>query len=67
VLNLIGKKGTKGRISLAVSAEGDPHLTIVDKDGKVLLQVPERASESPAASVPPQALRNAGHAIRPSR
>jgi hypothetical protein len=65
VLNLMGSKGTKGRISLAVTPEGDPHLTVVDRDGKVLLEVPERGGQAPYGSVPPQALRNAGHALRP--
>ena len=48
-LNLMGKKGKKGKISLAVSAEGDPRLTVVDKDGKVLFEVPVRPGDVSAS------------------
>jgi hypothetical protein len=54
-------KGKKGKISLAVSAEGDPRLSVIDKDGKVLLEVPPGATEASAGRSPGRAERNAGH------
>jgi hypothetical protein len=43
VLNLMGR-GKTGRITLAVSADGEPSLSITDKQGKVLFEVPQGAS-----------------------
>ncbi len=51
VLNLMGRS-RKGGISLAVSPEGDPRVTVTDRDGKVLLQIPQK--EGPASSVAEQ-------------
>lgn len=40
VLNLMGRS-RKGGISLSVSAEGDPLLTVKDRDGKVIFALPQ--------------------------
>lgn len=45
VLKLTGAK-QKGSILLSVSADGDPHLIITDKSGKVMFAVPEGATET---------------------
>jgi hypothetical protein len=47
VLNLLGS-GKKGKISLAVSEDGDPSVVITDKQGKVIFEVPARTSEKRA-------------------
>ncbi len=47
VLNLMGR-GKSGRITLAVSAEGEPSLTVMDRHGKMLFEVPKGNSEAHA-------------------
>ena len=42
VLNLMGAD-KKGKITLAVSKEGDPTVVVTDKSGKVIFAVPQGA------------------------
>ena len=56
VLKLTGAK-QKGSILLSVSADGDPHLIITDKSGKVMFAVPEGATETK----PKEAMRQGEH------
>jgi hypothetical protein len=53
VLNLMGR-GKAGRITLAVSKDGEPSVAVVDKQGKVLFEVPQgaarKATAEPAAT-----------------
>jgi hypothetical protein len=44
VLNLMGRNKAGG-ISLAVTAEGEPNVTVKDKEGKILFQVPQTSSQ----------------------
>jgi hypothetical protein len=66
VLNLMGK-GKKGRISLAVTAEGDPRLVIEDKDGKLLFEAPRRQGGQPSGAEPAHSSVRPGHAVSPVR
>jgi hypothetical protein len=56
VLNLMGRHKVGG-ISLAVSAEGDPTLTVKDKEGRVVFQVPQTASQAASVAERPQGRR----------
>lgn len=57
VLNLMGR-GKAGRITLAVSADGEPSLTILDKQGKVVFEVPKGAAE-------PRSVAGEGGPVKP--
>jgi hypothetical protein len=45
VLNLMGSNKAGG-ISLAVSADGDPNVTIKDRSGKIIFQLPQKDGTS---------------------
>jgi hypothetical protein len=56
VLNLIGA-GKKGKITLAVSAEGDPSVVVTDKAGKVIFEIPQGAGSTEASESDEQRLK----------
>jgi hypothetical protein len=48
VLNLMGAN-KKGKITLAVSNDGDPTVVVTDKAGKVIFEVPQGAGAASAS------------------
>ncbi len=66
VLNLMGRS-RKGGISLSVSAEGDPSVTVKDRDGKVVFALPEEAKHTTATSNEAMSDQSLGQRDRNSR
>jgi hypothetical protein len=64
VLNLMGA-GKKGKITLAVSDEGNPSLVIIDKTGKVIFEVPQGASAAQRSSPAEPGDRKHSQGVRP--
>jgi hypothetical protein len=66
ILNLMGR-GKKGRISLHVTAEGDPRVTVIDREGKVIFEVPPGAASPASSSGEPATSPGHGNQVRPLR
>jgi hypothetical protein len=66
VLNLMGSD-KKGKITLAVSKDGDPSLVVKDKEGKVIFEVPAGTSKARDAEAQSTRERNNHSNVRPDR
>jgi hypothetical protein len=65
-LNLMGR-GQKGKISLGVTAEGDPSVTVTNKEGRVIFAVPEMAEQAKPSSSQPSSPSDRGSQYRPTK
>jgi hypothetical protein len=63
VLNLMGAD-KKGKITLAVSKDGDPTVVVTDKSGKVIFEVPQVAGAAPLTESMEQKLKGPYHGIK---